>query len=40
MKAFYKTLKYEEVYLWCYKTYEDVIERLPFVVEEVYKRKE
>src|SRR5437773_11849795 len=30
MESFYKTLKYEEVHLWNYETYEDVIERLPF----------
>jgi putative transposase len=30
MESFYKTLKYEEVHLWNYETYDDVIERLPF----------
>ena len=39
MESFYKTLKYEEVHLWNYETYEDVIERLPFFIEEVYNRK-
>jgi putative transposase len=39
MESFYKTLKYEEVYLWVYETYQDVIERLPFFIEEVYNRK-
>jgi transposase InsO family protein len=39
MESFYKTLKYEEVYLWNYETYPDVIERLPFFIEEVYNRK-
>lgn len=39
MESFYKTLKYEEVYLWNYETFEDVIERLPFFLEEVYNRK-
>ncbi len=39
MESFYKTLKYEEVYLWNYETYQDVIERLPFFIEEVYNRK-
>jgi transposase InsO family protein len=39
MESFYKTLKYEEVHLWNYETYEDVIERLPFFLEEVYNRK-
>ncbi len=39
MESFYKTLKYEEVHLWNYETYEDVIERLPFFIEEVYNLK-
>jgi len=39
MESFYKTLKYEEVHLWNYETYEDVIERLPFFIEEVYNRR-
>ena len=39
MESFYKTLKYEEVHLWNYETYENVIERLPFFIEEVYNLK-
>jgi putative transposase len=39
MESFYKTLKYEEVHLANYETYDDVIERLPFFIEEVYNRK-
>jgi putative transposase len=39
MESFYKTLKYEEVHLGNYETYEDVIERLPLFMEEVYNRK-
>jgi putative transposase len=39
MESFYKTLKYEEVHLWNYETYENVIDRLPFFLEEVYNRK-
>ena len=39
MESFYKTLKYEEVHLWNYETYQDVVERLPFFIEEVYNRK-
>jgi len=27
------------VHLWNYETYDDVIERLPFFIEEVYNRK-
>ena len=39
MESFYKTLKYEEVHLCNYETYDDVIERLPFFIEEVYNRR-
>jgi len=39
MESFFKTLKYEEVYLCDYETYEDVIERLPYFIDEVYNRK-
>lgn len=38
-ESFMKTLKYEEVHLWNYETYEDVIERVPHFIEEVYNRK-
>lgn len=39
VESFFKTLKYEEVHLWNYETYQDVIERLPFFIEEVYNKK-
>ena len=39
MESFYKTLKYEEVHLRNYETFEDVIQRLPFFLQEVYNRK-
>jgi putative transposase len=39
MESFFKTLKYEEVYLCEYKTFEDVIARLPYFIEEVYNQK-
>jgi putative transposase len=39
MESFYKTLKYEEVHLWNYETYDHVIERLPFFLDQVYNRK-
>jgi transposase InsO family protein len=39
MESFYKTLKYEEVHLWNYDTYQDLIERLPVFIEQVYNRK-
>ena len=38
-ESFMKTLKYEEVYLGNYETYEDVVERLPHFIEEVYNKK-
>ena len=39
MESFFKTLKHEEVYLWEYETYEDVVARLPYFIEEVYNLK-
>ena len=39
VESFFKTLKYEEVHLANYETYDDVIQRLPPFIEEVYNRK-
>jgi transposase InsO family protein len=39
MESFFKTLKYEEVYLYDYETFDDVMERIPYFIEEVYNRK-
>ena len=39
MESFFKTLKYEEVYLCEYETLVDVLARLPYFIEEVYNRK-
>jgi transposase InsO family protein len=39
MESFFKTLKYEEVYLCAYETFADVMERLPYFIEEVYNLK-
>jgi len=39
MESFFKTLKYEEVYLCEYETLEDVVSRLPYFIEEVYNLK-
>jgi len=39
MESFFKTLKYEEVYLYEYETIEDVMTRLPYFIEEVYNHK-
>jgi putative transposase len=38
-ESFMKTLKVEEVYLASYKTYKDVVERLPRFIEDVYNTK-
>ncbi len=38
-ESFFKTLKNEEVYLWEYRTLEDVQIRLPFFIQDVYNHK-
>ena len=38
-ESFMKTLKQEEVYLWDYKTFDDVAKRIPFFIEQVYNTK-
>lgn len=38
-ESFMRILKYEEIYLSEYETYEDVVERLPRFIEETYNRK-
>ena len=39
VESFFKTLKYEEVYLCEYETFEDVVARLPYFLDEVYNQK-
>mgnify|MGYP003339436465 CR=1 FL=1 len=39
MESFFKTLKQEEVYLWEYETFQHVVTRLPYFLEEVYNQK-
>jgi putative transposase len=39
IESFFKTLKVEEIYLWEYETYRDVIERIPYFIKDVYNRK-
>ena len=38
-ESFIKTLKSEEVSLWEYRTIEDVQERIPYFIEDVYNQK-
>jgi len=38
-ESFMGSLKVEEIYMWDYETYGDVIGRLPYFIEEVYNRK-
>jgi transposase InsO family protein len=39
MESFFKTLKYEEVYLCEYEMFEDAIEKLPNFLGDVYNHK-
>lgn len=39
LESFMKTLKDNEVYMWAYETILDVIERVPYFIEEVYNKK-
>ncbi len=38
-ESFMKTIKTEEVYLWEYRTLEDVLTRIPYFIEDVYNQK-
>jgi transposase InsO family protein len=38
-ESFFKTLKQEEVYLWEYEHFSDVIKRIPYFIEDVYNKK-
>ena len=38
-ESFFKTLKNEEVHLWEYESFTDIVERIPEFIEEVYNKK-
>lgn len=38
-ESFFGSLKVEEIYMWDYETYADVIERIPYFIEDVYNTK-
>ncbi len=38
-ESFMGSLKVEEIYMWDYETYTDVLERIPYFIEEAYNRK-
>jgi len=39
IESFFRTLKVEEIYMFEYETYEEVLNRIPYFIEEVYNRK-
>jgi len=39
IESFFRTLKVEEVYMFEYETYTEVLERTPYFIEEVYNKK-
>ena len=39
MESFFRTLKVEEVYMFEYETYGEVLKRIPYFIEEVYNKK-
>jgi len=39
IESFFRTLKVEEVYMFEYETYKEVLSRIPYFIEEVYNNK-
>lgn len=39
IESFFRTLKVEEVYMFEYETYREVVSRIPYFIEEAYNRK-
>jgi len=38
-ESFMKTIKAEEVYLWEYRIFDDVLKRIPYFIDQVYNQK-
>ena len=39
IESFFRTLKVEEVYMFEYETYREVVSRVPYFIEQVYNKK-
>ena len=39
IESFFRALKVEEVHMFEYETYAEVLEKIPYFIEEVYNRK-
>lgn len=39
IESFFRTLKVEEIYMFEFETYAEVLERIPYFIEEVYNKK-
>lgn len=39
IESFFRTLKVEEIYMFEYDTYAEVLDRIPYFIEEVYNKK-
>jgi len=39
IESFFRTLKVEEIYMFEYETYGEVLNRIPYFIEEVYNKK-
>ena len=39
MESFFRTVKVEEVYMSDYETYDDVLDSIPYFIEEMYNSK-
>ena len=39
IESFFRTLKVDEIYMFDYEIYSEVLNRIPYFIEEVYNRK-